>query len=128
MKKAKTLYWIFTGLFIAFMLLTSVSQLISAKGTEDIMTKLKLPMYLLPLLGISKLLAIVAITVPGLSKIKEWAYAGFIFDFIGATYAMIAVGGTIDKWGFMIVPFLLCVLSYYFHKKLSGFETGISFA
>jgi len=123
MKKAKRLYWIFTGLFIAFMLATSLSQVISAKGTEEIMTTLKMPTYILPLLGISKLLAIVAILVPGFPKIKEWAYAGLMFDFIGATYSMIAVGGTIDKWGFMILPIILCGLSYYFHDKILRTET-----
>ena len=118
MKKAKILYWIFTGLLVVFMLITSFSQVISAKGTEEIMAILKMPMYILPLLGISKLLAIVAILVPGIPKIKEWAYSGLMFDFIGATYSMIAVGGTIDKWGFMFVPIILCGLSYYFRDKI----------
>ena len=124
MKKVKTLYWIFTALFIAFMLATSLSQVLSAKGTEDVMNTLKMPLYLLPLLGISKLIAIVAIAVSGYPKIKEWAYAGFMFDFIVATYSMIAVGGTIDKWGFMILPILLCGLSYYFYDKLLKIKTG----
>lgn len=124
MKKVRTLYWIFTGLFIAFMLITSLSQVISTKGTEDVMNTLKMPLYLLPLLGISKLIAIVAIAVSGYPKIKEWAYAGFMFDFIVATYSMIAVGGTIDKWGFMILPILLCGLSYYFYDKLLKIKTG----
>jgi hypothetical protein len=117
MAKAKKLYWAYTGLFIAFMLVTSFSQVISAKGTKELMVTLMMPTYILPLLGISKLLAIVAILVPSFPKIKEWAYAGLMFDFIGATYSMIAVGGTIDKWGFMIVPILLCGLSYHFHNK-----------
>lgn len=123
MKKAKTLYWIFTGLFVAFMLLTSVSQTISAKSSEEVMNILQMPLYLLPFLGVAKLLAVIAILIPGYPKIKEWAYAGLIFDFIGATYSMIAVGGTIDKWGFMFVPILLCGLSYYFHAKILRTET-----
>ena len=124
MKKVKALYWIFTGLFIAFMLVTSLSQVISSKGAEEVMTILQMPMYLLPLLGISKLLAIAAIVISGFPKIKEWAYAGVMFDFIAATYCMIAVGGTIDKWGFMILPILLCGLSYYFYDKLLKIKTG----
>jgi|KBSMisStandDraft_5_1062788.scaffolds.fasta_scaffold02895_2 hypothetical protein len=123
MKKVKALYWIFTGLFIAFMLVTSLSQVISSKGAEEVMTILQMPMYLLPLLGISKLLAIAAIVISGFPKIKEWAYAGVMFDFIAATYCMIAVGGTIDKWGFMILPILLCGLSYYFYNRLLKIKT-----
>ena len=87
------------------------------------MTILQMPMYLLPLLGISKLLAIAAIVISGFPKIKEWAYAGVMFDFIAATYCMIAVGGTIDKWGFMILPILLCGLSYYFYNRLLKIKT-----
>jgi len=46
-----------------------------------------------------------------------------MFDFIAATYCMIAVGGTIDKWGFMILPILLCGLSYYFYNRLLKIKT-----
>jgi len=125
MKKVKTLYWIFTGLLVVFMLLTSVSQIISTKSSEEVMNILQMPLYLLPFLGVAKLLAVIAILVPVYPKIKEWAYAGLMLDFIGATYSMIAVGGNIDKWGFMIVPILLCGLSYYFYGKILRTETEI---
>jgi hypothetical protein len=79
---------------------------------------LHMPFYMLTFLGAVKLLAVIAVLIPGYLKIKEWAYAGLMFDFIGATYSMIAVGGTIGKWGFMMVPILVCGLSYYFHGKI----------
>ena len=88
------------------------------------MNILHMPLHLLAFLGVAKLLAVTAILIPTYPKIREWAYAGLMFDFIGATYSMIAVGGTIDKWGFMIVPFLLCGLSYYFHDKLLKINAG----
>jgi hypothetical protein len=128
MNKVKTLYWIFTGLLVGFLLLTSVSQIISAKGSEKIMNILHMPLYMLAFLGAVKLLAVAAILIPSYQKIKEWAYAGLMFDFIGATYSMIAVGGTIDKWGFMMVPILLWGLSYYLHNKISRTETENSLA
>jgi hypothetical protein len=118
MKKLKTLYWIFTGLLVAFLILTSVSQITSAKDSEEVMNILDMPLYMLPFLGVGKMLAAIAILIPGYPKIKEWAYAGLMFDFIGATYSMIAVGGTIDKWSFMIVPILICGFSYYVHDKI----------
>ena len=126
MKKLNTLYWIFTGLFVAFMLLTSVSQIVSTKGSEEVMNILHMPLYMLPLLGVAKLLAVAAILIPGYPKIKEWAYAGIMFDYIGATYSMIAVGSTVDKWGFMIVPVLLFGFSYYFHGKIIRAKTESS--
>lgn len=123
MKKAKTFYWIVTGLLVAFVLLTSVSQILSVESSEGVMNILHMPLYMLPFLGVAKLFAVIAILIPGYPKIKEWAYAGLMFDFIGATYSMIAVGGTIDKWAFMFAPILLCGLSYYFRNKTLRTET-----
>ena len=117
-KRIKLIYWIFTGLFAAFTLLTSISQLISDDKSVEIMHVLKFPTYLLPLLGAVKLLGLVAILFPVFPKLKEWAYAGFIFDYLGALYAMISVGGTIDKWGFMFIPILLCLGSYFYNYKI----------
>ena len=119
MKNVRTLYWVFTGIFTVFTLLTSISQVLSAQSSVEVMNILKFPLYMLSFLGVAKIMGMIAVLIPNFQKIKEWAYAGFMFDYIGATYSMIAVGGTIDKWGFMIVPILLCWLSYYYQGKLS---------
>jgi hypothetical protein len=58
MKLTKRPYWIFTALFLSFMLVTSVTQVISAKGTIEIMTVLQMPMYMLPLLGVCTVIII----------------------------------------------------------------------
>jgi hypothetical protein len=58
--------------------------------------------------------------VPGFPRIKEWAYAGLVFDLIGATYSNIATDGFMVQMTFMVLPFGLVILSYfYYHKKLS---------
>lgn len=121
-KKVKWIYWVFTGLFAAFTLLTSLSQIISAQNSTEVMSLLRLPVYLLPFLGIAKLMGLAAILVTNFHRLKEWAYAGFIFDYLGATYAMIAVGGSVDKWGFMFIPIFLCVSSYLYYHKLVKLE------
>ncbi len=126
MKNVKILYWIFTFLFIAFTLLTSISQVISAKSSVEVMNILKFPLYILPFLGLAKFFGVIAIVLPYFPKIKEWAYAGIMFDYLGATYAMIAAGGRIDKWGFMIIPILLWCLSYFYNTKLSKIHNDVS--
>jgi hypothetical protein len=118
MKKTKILYWVFTILF-AFMMLASaipdvLSQPIAVKGMH---TDLGYPLYFIPFIGIAKCLGVIAILIPGFPKIKEWAYAGLFFDLIGATYSIIAVGKSIDQWGFMIIPLALATLSYFFYRK-----------
>ena len=128
MKKVKTVYWILTILLSAFVLLTGITQSTSAQGSIEIMNILKFPLYFLPFLGIAKIAGVIAILIPNFPRVKEWAYAGLMFDFSGALYAMIAVGGTIDKWGFMIVPILLCAFSYLYYHKLQQLKLSIESA
>ena len=43
-----------------------------------------MPAYLISFLSIAKILGVIAILIPGFPRIKEWAYAGLMFDLIGA--------------------------------------------
>lgn len=56
------------------------------------MKEMGYPLYFLRLLGISKLLGIVALLVPGFPRIREWAYAGFTITLVAAIYSHIAIG------------------------------------
>lgn len=49
------------------------------------------PLYVILLLGVWKLLGTIAILVPGWRRLKEWAYAGMIFDLTGATVSHLAM-------------------------------------
>jgi len=119
MKKTNILYWVFTGLFAAFMLFSAIPDIFSAKEAVELFSKLNLPAYLLPFLGIAKALGVIAILIPGYPRIKEWAYAGLVFDLLGATYSIAASGHPATNWGFMIVPLLLAAVSYaFYHKRL----------
>src|SRR5438045_4176209 len=122
MKKINTLYWIFTGLFSAFMLFSAIPNIVSNQQSIDlVVTQLGYPLYFLPYIGVAKALGSIAIIVPGFPRIKEWAYSGLMFDLISATYSFIALGTGIADWGFMFVPILVCGLSYYFyHRKISA--------
>ena len=118
MKKTRIFYWVFTGLFAAFMLSSAIPDILSLPVAVEGMHKgLGYPVYFIPFIGVAKLLGSLAILLPLSSRIKEWAYAGLVFDLIGATYSIIAVGGTPDQWGFMVLPLLLAYLSYRFHHK-----------
>jgi hypothetical protein len=46
-----------------------------------------IPLHLVMLLGVAKILDSIALVVPLWNTIKEWAYAGFAFTFIGAIWA-----------------------------------------
>ncbi|MBS1730439.1 MAG: DoxX family protein [Bacteroidetes bacterium] len=128
MKKTKTIYWVFTSLF-AFMMFGSAipdvfSQEVAVKGMH---IDLGYPLYFIPFIGIAKWLGVAAILIPGYPRIKEWAYAGLFFDLIGATYSIIASGGNVGQWGFMILPLALGTLSYYYYHKRKTDVVSINF-
>jgi len=118
MKKTKTIYWIFTGLLIVGMLFSASFSLLMPAKANEAMIKFGYPAYINGLLGTAKLLGVIALLVPGFPRIKEWAYAGFAFDLIGATYSQIAIGAPTSEISFMVVWFAVLIMSYvYYHKK-----------
>jgi len=58
--------------------------------TVEGMMKLGYPAYIIPALGLGKVLAIVAILWPGFPRLKEWAYAGIFFNMLGAIVSHVA--------------------------------------
>jgi hypothetical protein len=82
--KAKTIgYWVTTGL-VVFCMTGGVFELLGLKPTLEGIMRLGYPPYIIPALGLGKVLAILAILWPGLPRLKEWAYAGIFFNMMGA--------------------------------------------
>ncbi|MEF2094776.1 DoxX family protein [Bacillus sp. CFBP9009] len=118
MKKIKIIYWIFTGLLVALMVLGSIPDIMSVPNAVALFNHLGYPTYLLPFIGIAKLLGVVAILIPGFPRIKEWAYAGFVFDLTGAMYSSISVGDPASEWLLFIIGYILIAGSYIYHHKI----------
>jgi len=119
MKKVTITYWILTGILAAFMTYSAVASIMMLQSGVTLMhVHLGYPEYIIPFLGVAKLLGAIAIVVPGFPRLKEWAYAGFTFDVAGATYSFIKSGDPVSQWIFMIVFLALIAGSYIFwHKK-----------
>lgn len=120
MKKTKTLYWIFTGLFAAFMIFSSIPDILVVPDALTFMTHLGYPKYFIPFIGWAKLLGVVAILVPGFPKLREWAYAGLFYDLIGAAYSQIANGDPIAGPIFMVLPISFWTISYIYNRKIQS--------
>jgi hypothetical protein len=118
MKKTKIFYWVTTALFAAFMLSTSIPDIILNKEAVVFMNHLGYLNYFTVFIGAAKVLGCIAILIPGFPRIKEWAYAGLFFDLFGAVYSVIAVDGFNASMLFMVLPFTLFTLSYVLHHKL----------
>ncbi|SMO79379.1 DoxX family protein [Fodinibius sediminis] len=117
MKKIKIAYWTVTILFALAMLQSGIVQLIPTEGSKEVMTLLGYPIYLLTILAIAKLLGAVVLVMGRFKTLKEWAYAGFAFDFIGAS----ASGAYIGEIQIIIGPLVFLAvmfLSYYLWKRM----------
>ena len=120
MKTTKILYWVFTGLFAFMMFGSAIPDVIShpeaVKGMHD---GLGYPLYFVPFIGVAKVLGVIAILIPGYPRLKEWAYAGLMFDLIGATYSLFsAPPEKVQGSPFvMLVPLTVAVLAYIWYRK-----------
>jgi hypothetical protein len=89
-KKNLAIYWIATGLMSVGMLGSGLAQIIHAKEMVDLVVPLGYPLYILYIVGVWKILGVIAILVPGFKILKEWAYAGFFFVMTGALISHLA--------------------------------------
>jgi hypothetical protein len=118
-KTNNILYWVFTILFAALMIFSAVPNLLTNEDSVKVLhDMLGYPVYFISFIGLAKVLGSIAILIPGLNKIKEWAYAGLFFDLAGAVYSGVAVAGTFDPMMLtMLVWIVPGILSYIFWNK-----------
>ena len=121
-KRNKIIYWVATILFSFGMLASGIQQVMRTQAMVDILTKLGYPPYFMTILGIWKILGVVAILIPGFKLVKEWAYAGFFFVMTGALISHLIVG---DGGKAILGPLfqtVFIILSWYFrpaNRKIS---------
>lgn len=120
-KTINILYWIFTVLFAGMMILSAVNGISPNEDTLKIMhDMLGYPAYFVSFISIAKIAGAVAILIPGLHKIKEWAYAGLFFDLAGAIVSVTVTSKTFDPSTlFILLPVVLGICSYIFWNKKS---------
>ena len=116
-KRTKTIYWIATIWLALGMVSTAAVQLFKGKtgqGGVDMITHLGCPIYLLTILGIWKILGVVAVLIPKFTLLKEWAYAGFFFVMTGAMFSHIALGDSFNEIWPSLLLLVLTLISWYF--------------
>jgi len=118
-KTINILYWVFTILFAGLMTFSAIGGIGPSEDTVKMIHEgMGYPIYFIQFISIAKILGAIAILIPGLNRIKEWAYAGLFFDLIGAAYSIIKVSPTFDPAMLgMLAWFVTGILSYYFWKK-----------
>jgi uncharacterized membrane protein YphA (DoxX/SURF4 family) len=101
-------YWVATVFFAFTMLMAGIAELSRSHDLVQINVQLGYPVYLLTILGVWKLLGVIALLVPGFPRLKEWAYAGFFFDLMGAAVSGIVRGGDLE--GVILMPIILTLI------------------
>jgi len=104
MKQPNIPYWAITLLMAAFMLMASIPDVLRIPAAIGVFSHLGYPIYLLPFLGAAKILGVIAVLVPAFQRLKEWAYAGLVFDLTGLS----------------IPTFLSVILQAIGYQRLSG--------
>jgi DoxX-like protein len=120
MDKAKITRWLYlgsTGLMCLLFTGTAIADLVGAAPIAETLARLGYPGYLMKILGVANLLGVAAIGSGYSYTLKEWAYAGFTINLIGAILSHIAAGDAASE----IIPptFALAIIlvSYISWKR-----------
>jgi hypothetical protein len=116
-KRDKIIYWVATIWLSLGMVSTGVVQLLQSKDEVDLMTRLGYPACFLILLGVWKILGVLAVLIPKYPLLKEWAYAGFFFAMSGAIFSHFANGDDAKDFFGPALLLILTVVSWYFRPR-----------
>jgi uncharacterized membrane protein YphA (DoxX/SURF4 family) len=106
-KRMKIFYRVTTVLIAAAFLITGIGNLLPFDHIAQDMAHLGYPVYFLKIIGIWKILGALAIVLPKMPRIKEWAYAGMMLDLTGASLSRLAVN---DGFLLVFIPLGIAVL------------------
>jgi hypothetical protein len=110
------IYWGVTGVTGAFMLSSSIPDLLQIPQAIVVLQHLGYPQYLLVFLGIAKTLGVAAVLLPWDSRLKEWAFAGLVIDVTGALYSHLSVGDPLNVWLPAAIGLVLISSSYLAYR------------
>jgi hypothetical protein len=105
-------YWVTLGVFSAIYAFSSIMDLTGVGPAHATMEHLGYPEYVGTILGVWKAGAVIALLSPGLARVKEWAYAGIVFDLTGGLVSHLASGDPLPKPIIPVVMLALAVASY----------------
>ncbi|MBC8140633.1 MAG: DoxX family protein [Armatimonadetes bacterium] len=106
--KMKTVaYWGMTGLLAFALIAGGIAELLHLPAIDAGMAHLGYPPYVATILGVWKLPGAVVLLAPRLPRLKEWAYAGVVFDMTGAVASHIASGDTLMQFAWPLL-FAVC--------------------
>jgi len=114
-KRNLWIYRISTGVLSALLLMSATMYIVQYEMVSQIFQKLGLPLFIIYPLAVAKILGLIAIWSRKSKMLLEWAYAGFVFDFLLAAGAHININD--GEYGGALLALILVSISYIFQKK-----------
>jgi hypothetical protein len=118
MKATRFTYWITT---IFLFLTQGIMPILTVNSPEsqDAMAQLGYPYYFPLMLAVFKLIGGILLVIPVIpARIKEWAYAGFAFDFVAALVSLWVTAGFSSVILFPVIALVILMVSYFSYHKL----------
>ncbi len=116
-KRNLIIYWLSTALMCFGMLGSGFAQIFQAEDMVALMEHVGYPMYFLYIIGIWKVLGVIAVLLPKYPLLKEWAYAGFFFVMTGAFFSHLAMGDGFKELVGPIFQTAFIITSWYFRPQ-----------
>ena len=107
-QRAKFVYWVTTIILASECIGGGVMGGLRVPPFSGIIEHLGYPRYFMTILGVWYVLAGLALLAPRRARLKEWAYAGLIFNYTGAASSHLAVG---DSFATLVAPALFAGLT-----------------
>ncbi len=117
MKKTKIAYYVVTTLLSLFILMGAFFDVTAAPMAQDSITSLGYPVYVLYIVGWAKILGIIGIWQNKVPFLREWAYAGLMFDVVGALASHLFSGDPASVYSGAIIGIVLVTASYILFGK-----------
>lgn len=111
-KKIIYLYWALVILVAIFFTVSGFMEITKNAFVYPKTLKMGYPPYFIMALGISKIAGVIALLIPNLKRLKEWAFAGFTFDVVFAFISGRAIDSNADCLKAAIV-FCVLMLTYF---------------
>jgi hypothetical protein len=114
-KRNKIIYYVATGLLSVIMLLSSTMYVVNNEMVSETFLNLGFPVFIIYPLAAAKILGLIALWTNKSKQLKEWAYAGFLFNTLLATGAHLNIGDGEQMGAIMALVFV--IVSYVFYRK-----------
>lgn len=119
-------YWLTTGLFCLAMGVGGVQDLLHTEPLKQAMGAIGFPEYVLTILGVAKVLGVVALLIPRKPLLKEWAYAGFTFELLGASASHLFSQHDLSKVLIPLVILAIALVSYWLRPSTRRLQCAMN--